>query len=221
MHPFFDADGRRANWDVPSSRQPPCGGHDTDNEGCLRAAGSTGCPNRRCARSGMWYSSAMTLLNDSAVSANTPRDSTRTKRAPSSRARPACRYYEQTPFPYGGGLFYPCSPLPCDGAFDVPADRGHSTSRADPASGHFREIDSSATSSPCHGSIPSRVTCATYSTPNYERVLAEGLDARSARQGHGRRRPADASRPAGRHPRLAGAFWPSPLKTPLPALSWP
>ncbi len=97
------------------------------------------------------------------------------------------RYYENTPLPdYDGGPLYPCSPLPCNVAvrssyLEIQVDSGSLNAR-DPglaeelfASDFFRYH----TSVPWEHSVAGNMY--THSMPNYERVLAEGLDGYEAR----------------------------------------
>ncbi|MGI6494730.1 MAG: pyruvate formate lyase family protein [Kiritimatiellia bacterium] len=103
------------------------------------------------------------------------------------KARALRRYYEQTPLPpYGGGLFYPCSPLPCDVAvrstyLQIAVD-WERLEAADPA---LKDTFAKSDFFRYQSTVPWQHSVAgnmyTHSTPNYERVLAEGLDGYEAR----------------------------------------
>lgn len=97
------------------------------------------------------------------------------------------RYYENTPLPdYDGGPFYPCSPLPRD----IAVRPSYLGMESDFASLDARDPGLGALLAESdffryHSSVPWEHSVAgnmyTHSMPNYERVLAEGLDGYESR----------------------------------------
>ena len=98
------------------------------------------------------------------------------------------RHYENTPLPdYNGGPLYPCSPLPCDtGVWTTYYGIEHinfgTLNDRDPGLG---DLLAASDFLKYRSSVPKEHTVAgnmwTHSMPNYERVLAEGLDGYESR----------------------------------------